>query len=96
MKGIKYLLIGLVLGLVIGWAMGFLRLPYLEKNYSFLFGSIAALALVSLVLLLLRSWNRNLLLDFIGKKNRLEDAKNRRTHTYIWLVLMAVLIAAAL
>jgi hypothetical protein len=53
MKRKRYLLVGLVFGAVIGWALGFLRLPYLEKNDSFLLGFISALAFVSLVLLLL-------------------------------------------
>ena len=63
MKGKRYLLIGLVFGIMIGWALGFLRLPYIEKNFSFLLGFIAALVLVSLLLVLLNVWNQNLLFD---------------------------------
>ena len=38
MKGKRFLLLGLVLGGVIGWALGYLRFPYLEKSGSFLVG----------------------------------------------------------
>ena len=68
MKGKNGLLIGLVFGIMIGWALGFLRLPYIEKNFSFLLGFIAALVFVSLLLLLLATWNRNFLFGLMGKK----------------------------
>lgn len=92
MKGKIYLLIGLVLGVVIGWALGFLRLPYVEKNFSFLLGFIAALAFVSLVLLLLTAWNRNFLLGWMGKKIVTGGSAITRTHTFIWIILAGVLI----
>jgi len=92
MKGKKYLLIGLFFGMVIGWALGFLRLPYLEKNYSFLLGFIAALALASLVLMLLAAWNRNLLSGLIGKKTVAGDSQSTRAHTFISIMLLGFLV----
>ncbi len=92
MKGKRRLLIGLVLGMMIGWALGFLRLPHLEKNFSFLLGFIAALAVVSLLFLLLTVWNRNFLVGLISKKTVTGDSKSTRTHTLIWIMLVGVLV----
>lgn len=41
----KYLFIGLIIGMALGWILGFLRVPYFEKNISFGLGFIAALLL---------------------------------------------------
>ncbi|MCC6411967.1 MAG: pentapeptide repeat-containing protein [Saprospiraceae bacterium] len=61
MKGKSYLVVGLVLGCALGWILGFLRLPHLEKNASFLLGFSAGLVLFSLVLLLLNVWKSKFL-----------------------------------
>lgn len=92
MKGKRYLLIGLVFGIVIGWALGFLRLPYIEKDFSFLLGFITALAFVSLVLILLTAWNRKFLLGLIGPKTVTGDSKGTRAHTFIWIILVGILV----
>lgn len=92
MKEKKYLLIGLVFGIVMGWVLGFLRLPQLEKNCSFLLGFIAALAIVSLVLLLLNAWNRNFLLGLMGKKTVSEDSKSPPIHPFVWIILLGILV----
>ena len=88
MKKKGYLLTGLVFGIVVGWALGFLRLPYLEKNFSFLLGFVAALACVSLVLLLLNVWNSRL----IGKKTVDGPSNNTSLYTYLWTILAGVLL----
>lgn len=92
MKGKRYLLIGVVFGMVMGWALGFLRLPHLEKNVSFLLGFIAALAFVSLVLILLTVWNRHFLPGLTGKKTVTGDSKSTRTHTFLWIILVGVFV----
>ncbi len=92
MKKIRHLIVGLVFGLVIGWALGFLRLPYIERNDLFLLGFIAAMALVSLVLLLFTAWNRQFLLGLMGKKTVAVDSKSTRTHTFIWIMLLGVFV----
>jgi len=91
MKGKRYLLVGLVFGIMVGWALGFLRLPYLEKNCSFLLGFITGLAFVSLALILL-AWNRGFLPGLIGKKRVAGDLPSTRTHTFIWIILVGVLV----
>lgn len=92
MKGKRQLLIGLFFGIVIGWAFGFLRLPQIEKNYSFLLGFIAALAFVSLALMLLTAWKRNFLFALTGNETATGDSKSARRHTFIWIMLIGVLV----
>lgn len=96
MKGKRYLFIGLVFGIMMGWALGFLRFPYLENNCSFLLGFITALALVSLVLLLVTVWNRNFLPGLVGQKTVTGDAKSTHTHTVIWRMMMGILVAGGI
>lgn len=95
MKGKKHLLIGLVFGIMMGWVFGFLRLPYLEKNYSFLLGFIAALVFISLVLLLLTAWDRNFLPGLMDEKTVTGDSKSTRTRPLIWIMLGGVLVLGA-
>ncbi|MFN0216701.1 MAG: pentapeptide repeat-containing protein [Saprospiraceae bacterium] len=92
MKKTKHLLIGFIFGTAIGWALGFLRIPYLEKNSSFLLGFTTALAFVSLVLILLAAWNRGFLAGFIGKKTEVQGPKNTPAHTVVWILLLGVLV----
>lgn len=76
MKAKSYLLIGATLGAIIGWAFGFLRLPYLEKNLSFLLGFITCLAFIALGVMVLFVWNkRSLLRTLIGKNVMIPDIK---------------------
>ncbi len=60
MKGRRIFFAGLVLSAIAGWAMGYLRLPYLEKDDSFWLGFVAALAAGSLALLLAGAWKGRL------------------------------------
>ncbi len=93
MKGKRYLLIGFVFGLVIGWALGFLRLPHVEKNCSFLVGFIAALALTSLALILFNARNNIFLSGLMGKKTVTGGSRSTRyPYTFIWITLVGVLL----
>lgn len=60
MKGRVYLIIGLLLGSILGWALGFLRLPLIVKNDSFWIGLLAGICLSSLVLVIRSSFGRKL------------------------------------
>ncbi len=95
MKGKRYLLAGMFFGTVMGWALGFLRLPYIEKDFSFLLGCIAALAFASLVLLLLAAWNRNYLPELMGKKNAAGDPRSARALAFIWKILIGILLVGS-
>jgi len=46
MKGRGYLLSGGLLGIIIGWGLGYLRIPYVAHHHSFWVGSIVAMCLV--------------------------------------------------
>jgi uncharacterized protein YjbI with pentapeptide repeats len=90
MKGKWNLLLILVFGVLVGWALGFLRLPYIEQNYSFLLGFLAGLAAISLALLLLAAWNRPFLPGQVGKKALSGESPKARTRTIIWIILAGV------
>ncbi|MEY3240717.1 MAG: hypothetical protein RIR11_2155 [Bacteroidota bacterium] len=92
MKGKKQLLIGLIFGVVIGWMLGFLRLPYIEKNYSFLLGFIAALVFIALSLLLLTVWDGDFLHGIISKKTANRSSNSTRTYTYARIIMVGILV----
>ena len=98
MKEKRNLLIGIALGIIMGWVLGFLRLPFLEKNYSFSVGFMACLALILLIISLLFVWNKNaLLLRLIGKNSDPTDSKTpSKTYTAIWTVCSIFLILGGL
>lgn len=52
------MIVGLVLGGICGWALGFLRLPLIVKNDSFWVGLLAGISLFSLVLVVRSSFVR--------------------------------------
>lgn len=94
-----YVLVALLLGLLIGWALGFLRLPYVETNASFGLGFMAGLSVFALVLLLLAMWNKDgshfgfRISDFGSPVPHREATEtNRGKNTRIQTVLRTVLI----
>ena len=73
MKGKRMLLIGTVFGLVLGWGMGYLRLPYFENNAAFWIGFLTCIGLLGLLLTFLIVWNKgkllgNCLAKAVGKR----------------------------
>lgn len=98
MKAIRNLLIGVILGAVIGWALGFLRFPYIEKNSSFLLGFIACLAFVSLGLIVLFVWKKNsLLVRLISKAPATQNSNNAtRTYAVIWILVSVFIVFGGL
>ncbi|MCY7409724.1 MAG: pentapeptide repeat-containing protein [Chitinophagales bacterium] len=98
MKAARNLFIGLILGAVIGWVLGFLRFPYLEKNQSFLLGFIACIVFILLLLILLFIWNKNAyLVKLIGKNSAAQNSNNAaRTYLVIWILVAAFIIIGGL
>jgi uncharacterized protein YjbI with pentapeptide repeats len=98
MKAARNLFIGVILGAVIGWSLGFLRFPYIEKNSSFLLGFIACLAFVSLTLILLFIWKKNsLLVRLISKSPTTQNSNNAtRTYSVIWILISAFIVFGGL
>ncbi len=89
----RYLLIGMLLSGILGWTLGFLRLPHLEKNTSFLMGFLSCLAVILIGVLLLLAWNNNIrLLRWMEGRDAAKDRLSpRNTYTLIWL-LFAIFI----
>ncbi len=83
MKGNKYLLISVILGFILGWALGFLRIPLLEENYSFWVGLISCLALISFIVVALFIWNKNKLLNNLIGKSSTSSGVGTMNKTYI-------------
>ncbi len=50
-----WLLAGTLGGLICGWALGYLRLPYIRQNLGFYVGLLTGMALLALVLIIRRS-----------------------------------------
>lgn len=98
MKAAKNIFIGIILGAIIGWVLGFLRFPYVEKNQSFLLGFIACIAFISLILILLFIWNKNTyLVKLIGKNSAVQNSNNAlRTYTFIWILVAAFILIGGL
>ncbi len=96
MKGKKQLLVGLVFGILMGWVFGFLRLPYIEKNTSFLLGFIASLIFISLLFLLLTVWNRRFLHGLFSNKEGERDAQSTPKTILIWMVLTGVVVLGSI
>ncbi len=96
MKGKKHLLVGLVFGILIGWVFGFLRLPYIEKNTSFLLGFIASLIFISLLLMILTVWNIRFLHTLFANKEVRVDANGTPKTILIWMVLTGVVVLGSI
>lgn len=91
MKEKRNLLISIGLSAILGWTLGFLRLPFLEKNFSFLLGFIACLALVLLGLLIGSVWEKNNFLPYLFSKN--SDTPNTFTkNTFLAIFTLSLII----
>lgn len=93
MKEKKYFIAGLVFGLVIGWASGYLRLPYIETSTSFLPGFATGLACAAVALVLPSVWSRP---GPTGKPTAAADSENARRHKFIRIVLAGALVLGGL
>jgi uncharacterized protein YjbI with pentapeptide repeats len=96
MKGKKHLLLGLVFGILIGWVFGFLRLPYIEKNASFLLGFITSLIFISLLFMVLTGRNSRFLHGLFVNKEKAGDAKSTPKSTLIWMTLAGVIVLGSI
>jgi uncharacterized protein YjbI with pentapeptide repeats len=91
MKAKRYLLVGLFLGALAGWTLGFLRLPYLEKNTSFGVGFLSCLAMGLIGWLLMFVWKKNTwLLQSIQQEPATKGpSKVLPTYTLLWILVAA-------
>jgi len=98
MKTIRTLLIGLILGSLIGWFLGFLRLPYIEKIPSFLLGFIACALFVLTILALLFAGKKHFsLVRLLGGESVQHNSKTGiRSYIGIWIIVGALIMTGAL
>jgi uncharacterized protein YjbI with pentapeptide repeats len=98
MKATRNVLIGLLLGAAIGWFLGFLRLPGIEKFPSFILGFIACMLLLLLVLTVLIAWNKHTyLLRMIGKTAATKDSNTvTRTYSILWILVAVFIVCGGL
>jgi uncharacterized protein YjbI with pentapeptide repeats len=94
MIGIVKFLAGTVLGVVLGWSAGYLRVPMMEQNASFWVGFAACLALVLFVVGLLYVWNKNAFFArLIGKTSTAKDsAPAVRTYAFVWILVALFIV----
>ncbi len=67
MKRLGLLLLGLIIGIILGWALGFLRIPLVEYEYTFWVGFVFALTIVILTQMLLSLKRKKRQFDAIQK-----------------------------
>lgn len=80
--------IGFTIGLFIGWALGFIRVPYIESNTSFWVGFIAALAFVSLVQMFLILQNSTWV-NRLGR-GKTDMLSTVRSNIFVWIALVGI------
>jgi uncharacterized protein YjbI with pentapeptide repeats len=78
-----YVLISIFLAAVFGWGLGYIRLPYIEKEYSFGVGVLTALAIISLTTLL----------TYLVKTKKSTSSSEYSKKSF-WLILTCITTAA--
>ncbi len=95
MKEKRNILIGIGLGTILGWTLGFLRLPYLEKNYSFTLGFIACLSIFLIVFLILSIWKKNTTsFNFLRQNPSSENPS--KSYSLLWLLVSILIVIGGL
>jgi uncharacterized protein YjbI with pentapeptide repeats len=97
MKEKRSFLIGAILGLLFGWTMGYVRMPFINKDFSFGMGFMACFALLLLVLMGLFVWKKNTrIVSFLKTKSNLGDTQNfSGANSLVWLIITVVIVLGA-
>jgi len=97
MKKNLLILSAIILSGVSGWILGFLRLPYVEKNQSFWMGFLACLSFLSLIFLIFLIWKKNAsVLNGIKNANSNDSKSISKTYQFIWLLLSGFVLIGSL
>lgn len=84
-------LIIILLSAIIGWALGYIKVPYIERNYSYWLGFIACFATLGLFITILWEWNKNNLnKQFETKKPSSDFLKQTITKKFILISLVFI------
>ncbi len=93
----RNLLVGTILGVFMGWTLGFLRIPFIEKSQSFWVGIAACIAFILFLVAVLFVWNKQqLLLRLIGKDTTTTDVSTSSSHHMIWLIVTLFVMGGGL
>jgi len=74
-----YVLISIILAAISGWGLGYIRLPYIEKEYSFGVGVLTAIAIISLTTLL----------TYLLKTKK-STSSSKYSKNSFWLILVCI------
>ena len=97
MNAKRNLVIGVMLGGMMGWALGFLRLPYLESNKSFWVGFVTCLAFFVFAQMMLIMWKHKHVLPWrTSGEGVAANDRGMTTKRYVtaWLLLTVFAVSA--
>lgn len=81
---------------IMGWAFGYIRLPYLEAHYAFWIGFAGCLGMMAFMFALYRLWNHQSLIHFFMKEQRAESVmlQQKISRTGMLLSLLGVTLVS--
>ena len=95
MKRQGLIVTGLILSGLIGWFLGYLRLPFLPNNYTFGLGFLACLTVGAFLWVLLFLWNKNVhLFQTLDQSPNTAETKN--SYRMLWLAVAGVIVVGSL
>lgn len=90
----------LFLSAVMGWAFGFIKLPYIERNYSFWLGFVACFTLIAFIIAIYWEWNNNKEIKLFENANNPETGKQKQSITKnkipLYFIFFALLLLCIL
>ncbi len=88
------------MSVVVGWTLGYLRLPYIEKNYSFWAGFLACVGFVLFVLVTNLLWGKSGLFNSRTQTSSVtevdDEYKSPKKLGYSWLMILTAAIVVGL
>ncbi|PCJ66458.1 MAG: hypothetical protein COA58_06685 [Bacteroidetes bacterium] len=88
-----YRLIGLTLCVSMGWALGYLRLPYIERDYSFWLGFMGCLGFISFLGMLFFIWNNKTGLASLFRNHKTTGSSKKNRYSFIWVVSVLIIVS---
>ncbi len=83
-------LLVLVSCVLVGWALGYIRVPYVEQNYSFWVGFVGGLGFIAFIAALIFVGNKKIVpVSLVGKGS---DSK-RRKYSFVWVLTVLVFMS---
>lgn len=95
MKRQGLIVIGLLLSGLIGWFLGYLRLPFVPNNYAFGLGFLACMAAGAFVWVLLFLWNKSVRI-FQALDQGTHTAETKKSFQTLWLAVAGIIVIGSL